>query len=474
MLTINRFVSRIYLSNLLFSILLFFLSFILYLFAPHFYSNLYCSFLLIIYIIASIKLVKITTINSNYFTFHLLFVVSFFFVNFVYPVFIYPISPTYYSVFLYKFNHDIITKATALALLGFNAFLIGVSTKIDNPIYSGFKNKVNLGSIEFFINLILFFVFISILFIVGSPLIKGTYGATYNISSGLQILFQVLISISIVLAFYTKSYNGNFVDFLKKFRKTVLFSLIFFLLIFIFSGDRGPAVQVMLLSIAGFTIFVKPVKLRSFIILALIGMLTLTFISYARTQTKTDKSVSLSKGFKYIKLDSFYDIGMDLIVNNRNLYVGYEYANRNGFSYGKSMSYNVFAPFPLIPSLYTKHFFNSTPEDLATATIITKESKMTYGVGTNVIVDLYMNFGVLGVILFMSFLGSIVTGLHFNAVYSNNLNHIIAYLIFVSLSIYIPRSTVFDPLRPIVWALGIIYTLKIVRIALLKLSLRRQ
>ncbi|MCK9209158.1 MAG: oligosaccharide repeat unit polymerase, partial [Salinivirgaceae bacterium] len=473
MLTVNRFISRIYLSNILLSIFLFLLSFIFYILAPDYYSNIYCILLLLIYIIASVKLIKTTTINKNYFTFHLLFVISFFFVNFVYPIFIYPISPTHYSVFHYKFNHDIITKATALALIGFNAYLVGVSFGINNTVYPEIKNKINLRTIEIFLNVILFFIFIWVLFIVGLPFLKGTYGATYKISSGLQILFQVLISISIVFAFYTKSYSGNIVNFIKKFSKSVLLCLLLFLLIFIFSGDRGPAIQVMLLSLVGFSLFVKPMKMRSFIILALIGMLTLTFISYARTQTKDDKSVSLSKGFKYIKLDSFFDIGMDLIVNNRNLYVGYEYANKNGFSYGKSMSYNIFAPFPMVPSLYTKLFFNSTPEELATATIITKESKMTYGVGTNVIVDLYMNFGVFGVVIFMYILGFIVSWLQFKAVYTNSLNYIIAYVIFVSLAIYIPRSTIFDPLRPVIWALGIIYLLKIVRITLLQLSLRR-
>lgn len=214
-------------------------------------------------------------------------------------------------------------------------------------------------------------------------------------------------------------------------------------------------------------------RLRNFIFIALAGMLFLTFISYARAQTNqnsTETGVSIKQGMKSMQLNSFYDIGMDLIVNNRNLYTGYEYVEKNGISYGKSMYHQIFSPIPKLPSLFTQLVFDSDPVDLSTARILTKEYNAHYGLGTNMVIDLYMNFGIPGVAVFMFLLGLLATKFQREAYYSNNFNYMIAYVFLVALAIYMPRSTVFDPLRPIIWAILLYQFLKGLRLLLLQLS----
>jgi oligosaccharide repeat unit polymerase len=171
-----------------------------------------------------------------------------------------------------------------------------------------------------------------------------------------------------------------------------------------------------------------------------------------------------------MQLNSFYDIGMDLIVNNRNLYTGYEYVEKNGISYGKSMYHQIFSPVPKLPSLFTQLVYNADPVDLSTARILTNEYNAHYGLGTNMVIDLYMNFGVTGVIFFMFLLGIIATKFQREAYYSDNFNYMIAYVFLVALAIYLPRSTIFDPLRPIIWAILLYQFLKGLRLLLLQLT----
>lgn len=455
------------------SLFYFIVSFLLFIFAPHTYSHLYCIILLIVYVISSVLTIRHTVINKNYFNFHVLFLISFFFVNFVYPVFIYPVDPFHFSVFRKYFDHNIITKATALALVGSNAYTLGVSMQFKDINKKFQEADTNIITLQFLSTTLLYTLFLGLLYFGGMNLIKGKFYSTSNIPPGLLTLFEVLIGLSVILFVNTKSYNGTIIDFINKFSIPVLLIFILYFLIFIFTGDRGPVIQITLITILVFSIYVKPIKLKSLIIVTLAGMFFLTFISYARIQNKSSKDgtgVTISKGLKNFRLNTFFDLGMDLIVCNRNLYVGYDYANTNGLNYGKSMFFYIVAPIPMLPGFLTHVFFNSTPDELSSAKLITKKSKSTYGLGTNMIADLYMAFGLIGVIFFMVLLGYIITICQRKAIYSNNLNFIIAYAFFISLSIYLPRTTIWEPFRHIIWAIVILNLLKALRISHIRFS----
>ena len=78
-------------------------------------------------------------------------------------------------------------------------------------------------------------------------------------------------------------------------------------------------------------------------------MVTLSFIGSARSKDLANQIKNtnfFNRGFRIFDLGSFLDLGMDLIINNRNLYVGYDYANKNGLAYGKGMFRYLFATFP--------------------------------------------------------------------------------------------------------------------------------
>ncbi len=339
-------------SQVIVALVIWLISLGLYFFAPNEYSLQYCILIFIVYLIYSIWIVLRTLINNNYFNFHILFLISFFFVNFVYPIFLYPISPIYFSVFKFIFNENVITKATALALIGSSSYIVGVSLLAHEKHHSQIKLKNNYKALQFIFSCFVYFMFIILFYFAGTEMITGRFGSSENIPSGLLAFFQAGIGVSVILSINKKN-KGTILNFIKNFNKPILLILLCYILLFIYIGDREPAMQIILITICCFSLFVRPIKLKNLIILVLVGMLMLSFIGAARSKNINVSESGLrnfvGRGTENIRLGSFFDIGMDLIINNRNLYVGYDYANKKGLNYGRSMVRYIFAPIPGMP-----------------------------------------------------------------------------------------------------------------------------
>lgn len=438
-------------------------SLFLYFFAPNAYSHQYCFLIFIVYLISSVWIIRRTVINNNYFNFHVLFFISFFLVNFVYPVFLYPVSTTYFSVFKLPFDDNIITKATALALIGSSSYVLGVGFQFKGVFHSPVKLQKNLNALQFIMSFFAYGVFVVLLYFAGATMLGGRFGSSESIPPGLLVIFQVGIGLSVILASNKKN-KGTFLNFIRNFSKPILILLLFYVFLFLYVGDRGPAIQIVLITLCSFSLFVRPIKMKTFIIMVLVGMLALSFIGAARSKNinSSESGVGnfVSRGTENIQIVSFFDIGMDLIVCNRNLYVGYEYVNKHGINYGQNMFVYLFAPLPGMPSLITNVLFDTTSKEMTSAATFTKEAGSSAGVGTNMIADQYMEFGLIGVVFFMFLLGYIVMKVQIRTVNDHNYAFIIGYIFLVGFSVYLPRSTVFEPLRHVIWAISIFYLFK--------------
>ena len=438
------------------------MSILLYFFAPDEYSFQYCTLIFIVYLVSSIWIVRRTIINNNYFNFHILFLISFFFVNFVYPIFLYPVSPTYFRVFRFSFNENVITQATALALIGSSSYILGVNIALRKKCRPSIKLKKKFKTLQFLLSCFLYFMFVILLYFAGPEMIGGSFDASSNIPMGLLVIFQVGLGLAVILNVTTKKYKGTIHNFIRNFNNPILLLLLScYILLFLYTGDRGPAIQIVLISICSFSLFVRPIKIKSIITLVLVGMIALAFVGSARSKNINASEAGVvnfvSRGVEKIQFNSFFDIGMDLIVNNRNLYVGYDHANENGLNYGRGMVRYVFAPIPLLPGLMTDLLFDSTPNELSSGRLITDEANASWGLGTNMIADQYMEFGLMGVIFFMFLLGYIVMKFQIKAIYNRKFIFIIGYVFLVGFSVYLPRSTVMDPLRHVIWAIILFY-----------------
>lgn len=422
--------------------LIFVISLLMYFFAPNKYDYTFCLIVLIIFLINVGQLLKIQ-INKNgigLFSFSLLFSVSFLFVNFIYPVIIYPIDKGYFPVFdRFYFNENLISKTSALALVGFNSFVLGfllVKRKVINNIKE-FK-VLNIYNFIYYVCLIFSAILILYVFLSGlSGIIARKTDTYHEFNQTILLIVQCLINITIVLNFLLRKPIFN------------LLMVFIFAGIFVYIGDRGPAIQTVLVMLFSYSILIRKFTKKQIILLITGGFIILTIASSLRS--RDGGSIDLSK----VRIENSFDFAMDLIVNNRNLYAGYEYALMNGLSYGKSSIYYIFSPIPFLPSFITQNLFGAMPQELSSSTILTKDVDAGYGLGTNLISDLYMQFALPGVLIFMFLLGLIISKLESRVL--SSFNSLLIYITIASFSVYMARSSMFDSVRYIAWSFMIFY-----------------
>lgn len=158
---------------------------------------------------------------------------------------------------------------------------------------------------------------------------------------------------------------------------------------------------------------------------------------------------------------TYLDVTRSFVVNTRNLYVGMEYVEKNGINWGTTSLFNsLLSVIPFAQST----FESITGVDLETSagffTTLAFGKQRSYGLGTNLVADVYISFGLIGVIgLFMLF-GRTVELYRKKTIMKNDIYSNIVYFTLLSYSVYYPRTGLFMPLKFIIWTFAIYYLLK--------------
>lgn len=415
----------------------------MYLAAPASFSQAFCNAELVLFLLSVALFLRSTGEHRNFFSFHLFFFISFFFINFVYPVFLYADNREAFFMFNLPFDDNLINKGTALAQLGFSTYLLGCvgcgkpTPGQENPVTlvpeTRMLTVVNTLSVLFAFALFADVVF----FVIRSGGVEA--------DSRLALFAKIFLVLACV---YNTLMSGDRVKGrVRVFFRVNRWPLISALLIVyacLLIGDRGPILFVVFLFTGLFVTYVYPLKLKTLVMLIAGGMFCMYLITLIRVSDTNlrNSSVTTAVGnsLTSMNLSTLWNIGMDLIINNRNLYAGMEYANTHGISYGAAYLPTLFCPVPMLPSLVAQFCFGKYPMEMSSAVILTEDAGVTdMGLGTNLIGDLYMNLGAPGVILGMFVLGWFVqyhTLRRKRSVYS-----LIIYLITLYYAVYLPRST---------------------------------
>jgi hypothetical protein len=144
----------------------------------------------------------------------------------------------------------------------------------------------------------------------------------------------------------------------------------------------------------------------------------------------------------------------DLIIPARNNYLCIEYVNKFGLTYGGSMAGGLIGVVPSLEKVLVE-YFELDRRKYGSAEIFTDYTLGRFpsvGLGTTLIADLYLSFGVLGVLVFMYCLGRFSRILSSYAV-NRHYFYIVAYAAIASFAVYWARTTYFHPARLMLWSL---------------------
>ncbi len=434
-----------YLLNIAFAIA----ATVLYIKAPWTYSYDYCVTLMACFIAQNV-LFFATNKRQHWLGFEFFFALSFFLVNFVYPVFYAPTERIYWSFFSFSFNDNYVTRATALAYFGYAWYMLGATRILqlnrEEPSEPVFTISMRQYLWFFGITMVAWLLFVAT---GGWAALQSVYAEGSNLRTvGIYSYFNNIFTIGCYLM-------AIFIFRLPK-QKWWFYLLVIvaFMLILMSAGSRQLAVAVALILITGFSMYVYHLKAWQVLTVVAGGSVVLFLVMVLRVEG-LDFGAWQAK-LAHTKLEEFWDIYEDLIVNDVNLFRLFGWAQENDLSWFQGMTLDITSP---IPGLGSYIIANSDvpPQmlhggDLPSYLLLGPHAE--WGTGTNMVGEAYRSFGTVGTAIAMFLIGLWVKESYYHAKYS--VYWYLMYFLLVGHALIYPRAPLlFDP-RLVTWSLLIL------------------
>lgn len=398
-------------------------------------------------------------INRNWFRLDVFFLLGFTIVHFQWPIMygisnIIPEAPTFIWV-----DEQYVNYGTWLSSVGGISWVLGFSIIKSKSLT---KNKSYVLKYNKFLNFTIV-IFVLFLLTAGRDFLtggvyKGSGGSAAGggVSAHLQILFSISIILltGFIIIDNKKNYDNNLLKWFFRLDKRFLFLYFTYLFLFLMIGDRGGPVFLVITTIILIGTIIRPLKLPLLLISIFVGSIFLSLISLGRSE-KSGIGI-LSAGAEKFEFTSGYDNTLELANSVRTLYMAISHVPENrDFFYGKLWIGNLIAPIPFAQSVYldltdTEHYEIGSAGYI---TYLTFGPNSPSGEGTSLIADIYLNFAVFGVVLFMFLLGLLFKKADNSLKSFDSLKWIVIAVILASSSIYFGRGSLFLMIRPIIWSI---------------------
>ncbi|SDM17290.1 O-antigen polymerase [Pedobacter antarcticus] len=390
--------------------------------------------------------------------FETLFLIGYLIVHFQIPfLFSFGIEPSNPS-FVWL-NKEVVNYATWLSSFSIHLWMIGSTlSTISNS--KRVKNKLNpirsAYSIKKLDNILLI-SFIGFYGLAGGSLLNGSHDGMGSWGEGASY-FMIILRVSLYFRIFV---------FFKELKRVTISSilignimflsiLLLYTLTFMLIGDRGPFMQVVIVIMLCFGVFVKRISLGSLLFLICTGALLLSVIGLGRS---VEDGNIFEAGLEKLQ-NSETNPTEELATSVRIMYRALTYFPSNiDYMYGLQFIIGFLGLIPFASGLFIQ-FYNIPTEFTASSRLFTyigQGNNITYGEGTEIISDIYINFGIFGVFLIMFFYGYFTSKVSFNALQKHSDKYFLILIVITSTAIYINRAQFLMPLRDIVYLLVICY-----------------
>jgi hypothetical protein len=405
-----------------------------------------------------------------------LFLISYSIVFFQFPL----LAPFYEEI---RFNQllwmrdEFVNWTTMVSAGSIHLFMAGYIWGLTNerrkarpaPIAVASRDKLRV--LLYSLPLASFGCFAAFMALVGRSYLSGAYGGSANWGAGatyLFRLFEVLFYLTIALEIYKikqRKPNIGVIEYIFSFNMHTLAFIGFFFLFHLFTGDRGPVITLLLMLVGGYDLLFKRLPIFISIVAIVAGVFTLSFISAYRTK---DASMTMEerieKGKQKTKDKKFYEVTGDLAASVRIMnYAVMLTPEFSDYYFGWIQAGRVATSVPLAAKVFRKAIpiqvhqtpLGSTSSSIFTYHVLGPDS--TIGVGSSILADLYIDFGIVGCFAGMALFGYFIAWSEFKASSTFALFPVVFYLMVVSTSIYWPRSFIGISFQQWVLTFGILY-----------------
>lgn len=386
--------------------------------------------------------------KKNYLDFDTLFILVYCLVCFS-TTFVYNDEFLFRAVFMaFPVDSEYINIGNQLALIGLQAYMMG---NLKNQHLKKEELRHAVIGTQF---LILFIFLLCLAFFAsgGITYYRSVYDENVN-SEGPGISGHILLLLisTCIATIATEYYNKKIVPRYKVSR-IFIGIIVFVVLLLLWSGNRTAVSQLILPLVCLYTILFRNISLKTFVGISLVGIVFMWFVQNQRSETGFD-------------LKSPMLLILDLTIPARTTYTAFDFTTEYNYTYGKSMSLGIVGIIPLLPSLVVgndKELLKGSAELLTDYTFDVHKlpSEIRIGLGTTILADIYLSFGLVGVIVLMFLLGYLVNRYTIKSLSLNYYSMIILGGLLAN-AIFLVRASYTHPVRYILWALFIAYLNKI-------------
>ncbi|WP_417431388.1 O-antigen polysaccharide polymerase Wzy [Halpernia sp.] len=375
-------------------------------------------------------------------------------------------------------NYNIVPKALIISSIGLVCFLLGYSIKKQFPT----RKKIEITPSKLSLNgyNVLTALFLLIYLITINPLyIAGGYGVMEmgEPARFCAVLFELSFTAGIIQHILNLSSDNRKEISPFQFVKSLGLLRLSFLIVYTFtvlaSGDRGPVIYLATGIVASYIVLTKwKISMYKFIGVFFLASVIVSSLTVLRNNINSNVPISVrlfeafignNKSGGYVSLENINSISgstLELSTSVRTLHIAVNEVPQNRpFFYGKFQMLKIVTIIPLGQQAI-KYFFHLKDTELTSEKYISELVGAKKGSeGTSCIADLYLDFGLVGVILVMFLFGYYVRFIEVEALGKNHFGKVISIIAFVIIcqyAIYIPRATILFNLRNIVWVWSII------------------
>tara|TARA_R110002051_G_scaffold31371_2_gene71522 strand:+ start:4271 stop:5635 length:1365 start_codon:yes stop_codon:yes gene_type:complete len=397
--------------------------------------------------------------RSNWLRIDLFFILGFAIVHFQWPI-MYSFSnilpENYWDIFV---DDNLINYTTWLSAVGGVSFLIGYglfqpkSKKLPRVLNSNYNyNKLLIFTAIVFG---LFLLFAGKNFLTGG-VYKGEGGSAAGggISKYFALLFQVSLTLTTGLIIYKnkEKYKGSLIKWFLGFDILYLVIVVVYVVLFLLIGDRGGPLTLILTILLLVGSLVRKFKFYEVFLITLLGGVVMTLIGLGRSEASGLDI--FGAGSEKFEVSSGYDTTLELAnsVRTVNATVA-EVPVKHDYFYGALWVTQLLSPIPFAQSIYMEimdlEWYEVDSSGYITYLVLGKYP--TWGLGTSLIADIYVNFGLIGIIFFMFLLGIFIKRLSIELQNPSNYKWFIMAITVGGVSFYYSRSNYLMSFRDIIW-----------------------
>ena len=358
-----------------------------------------------------------------------------------------------------------ISKVLYLGLVGMIFYLYGYSytNKSYKPIRQNYK-IIHLNIHVWALLSLAAFV----LFVINIDLVSFLTGMDYEGSGASdrettpfaiwETLFDTFMTLTVAsnteLILSKDGKRRSLLRYLFSFPFYFLISVVLYIALRLVSGDRGPVMYTSLLFFYSYLLVSKKrIRLGIVMLFVLIGAFGMTLLNSVRGYRNPNENFieKVSRGFsdmedeREVKSISPFSYELSKSVNCNFIAVHDIDENITEYKFGLYNLCEILSAVPVMnritTSLFNLDLYRTATSEYVTISFFGKN--YLFGLGTTVITDFYLDFGLLGIIIGMFVVGVVYRRVDENLVYGSipSFFAMVFFLKYASMSVYIPRAS---------------------------------